>query len=376
MGHVNCCNRKDDDSGKMTMTYYSRERQIQDFNSFKARGQAGLMNNHDVIIVGNENDEEDLLKKLVIIQKRYMSYKNRALFLERKADLLHEHETKLKHIQDIFTSIFEKNLTHMNLSAFDSKHIYHNSEGNSRRIFKASIAKYETNEIFSFYKGEINIFGRKHGFGTLYYKDNSYYQGFWVEDSFSAFGRYIDSKGNLNEGKFNNWKLNGEGFKLNESGVKKGNFVEGMLQGFGLEETPDHVYEGYFVDDMKFGKGKYFFKLLNETYEGESKDNSITGYGMYIWNNNNVYEGTFLNGKMHGKGKYKWPDGAEYEGDYLDNIKQGNGRFKWSDGKYYIGEFLKGKPHGKGIIYYVDGSKYDITFQEGKPVSKNLINDT
>lgn len=380
MGPASCCNRKEDDSGKLTMTYLSRERQIQDFNSIKAKSQNAYIND-DTNNGINENsrtgrgDEEDLLKKLLLLQRSYIIYKNKSRFLEKKAELQEEHENKIKHLQDMFISIFEKNLTQMNLSAFDSKYIYQDSQGKQRILFKASIAKYESNELFSFYKGEINIFGRKHGYGTLYYKDNSFYQGFWVDDSFSAFGRFIDSKGNLNEGRFLNWKLNGEGLKVNELGVKKGYFMEAKLNGIGIEDTPEHLYEGNFVDDIKSGKGKYFFKLLNETYEGESKDNSITGYGIYIWNNNNVYEGTFLNGKMHGNGKYKWPDGAEYEGDYIDNIKQGKGKFKWSDGKCYEGEFSKGKPHGKGIIYYIDGSKYDIIFQEGKPVSKNIIID-
>ena len=73
-----------------------------------------------------------------------------------------------------------------------------------------------------------------------------------------------------------------------------------------VEETNEHIYEGDFKYDKKNGNGKLTYKLLKDTYEGEFKDNNITGVGFYTWVNKDTYNGSFLNGKMHGKGLYKW----------------------------------------------------------------------
>jgi hypothetical protein len=36
---------------------------------------------------------------------------------------------------------------------------------------------------------------------------------------------------------------------------------------------------------------------MNDIYEGEFQDNMITGYGFYVWANQDSYKGTFINGK-------------------------------------------------------------------------------
>lgn len=133
----------------------------------------------------------------------------------------------------------------------------------------------------------------------------------------------------------------------------------------GIDETNEHVYQGNFKHDKKEGMGKLEYKTIKDVYEGEFKDNNITGHGFYIWANQDQYTGLFLNGKMHGKGIYRWPDGGEYEGDYKHNIKEGKGRFKWSNGKIYEGPFKNGKPHGIGKLF-INNVPYDVEFKEGK----------
>jgi hypothetical protein len=323
------------------------------------------------------NSIDDMIResKFRLIQKTIINYLNRRKFKQSiKNELTEYSKIFLAKFDEALSSVYQNNLAKLQANTYDTTSIYHNENNNSIRIFKGVIAKYESNEIASLYKGELNIETEYHGFGILNLKNNSYYEGYWNRNIFSYFGRFIDETGCLHEGKFINGKLNGEGMKITQNGfVFKGNFVDNLLQGIGIEDNNEFTYEGNFENNLKSGKGKYQFKHLNESYEGISTNNDITGYGIYVWSNKDSYEGTFIKGKMHGKGKYKWPDGGEYEGDYLENLKEGNGVFKWSNGKIYVGTFSDGRPHGNGIISSLNGNKYEVEFSAGKIVSKTLI---
>lgn len=170
---------------------------------------------------------------------------------------------------------------------------------------------------------------------------------------------------------FINDKLNGYGEKQTLTGnIYRGEFIDNLKHGKGIEENSEHIYEGEFYQDKKEGKGKLTYIQISDSYEGEFKNNTITGTGFYIWSNKDTYQGTFIDGKMHGKGIYKWPDGGEYIGEYKDNIKEGYGKFKWCNGKIYKGPFKNGKPHGIGKLLLNDIS-YDVEFIEGKLTSNN-----
>ncbi len=176
----------------------------------------------------------------------------------------------------------------------------------------------------------------------------------------------VSSLFNIILGAFEKGKLSGYGEKYCLNGNNYiGQFKNGLKDGVGIDENNEHFYEGEFREDKKEGKGKLKYKIIQDTYEGEFKDNAITGTGFYIWSNRDTYEGTFLNGKMEGRGKYKWPDGGEYEGDYRNNIKEGVGRFKWSNGKIFEGPFKNGKPHGVGKLI-ISNVSYEVEFKDGK----------
>ena len=375
MGVISCC-KKNDENNEYTMFYQSREGHIQDLDDMKAKNE----NNVSIINITNQEEsfisglkEEDFkTKKFRSVQKTINGFLYRIKFRQIiRAELYQKSQNLLiKHEED-FTSVYQLNLAQFNTQIYNSSHIYNEEDGNLVRIFKCALVQNEQNQAVSLYKGEVNLETEKHGFGILYLKNSSYFEGYWIRDTFSCLGRYIDESGCLYEGKFLNGKLNGEGMKLTQKGsIFRGNFVDGYLEGFGYEESDELSYEGNFEREMKSGKGNYFFKLLNEKYDGISTNNEITGYGTYVWNNKESYEGPFLKGKMHGKGKYKWPEGGEYEGDYFDNIKTGMGIFKWSNGKVYEGSFADGKPHGSGIIKSLSDNKYEVVFVNGKIVNK------
>lgn len=66
------------------------------------------------------------------------------------------------------------------------------------KVYEAKILLYGDKAYFS---GQVDINYHKHGLGKLINKDGTKYQGFWLNDEFTGWGRYIDQEGSLFEGK-------------------------------------------------------------------------------------------------------------------------------------------------------------------------------
>jgi len=258
------------------------------------------------------------------------------------------------------------------------KKFYPENSGLFNNYFgKVHSTKIFFNNFSQFYSGTVNKENQKHGFGTLIDKDGRQYEGKFYQDQINGWCEYIDNESNIFQGFFFNNKLTGKGQKFSFNGdFYEGDFYEFQKQGQGFEETKDYKYNGSFFNDKKNFKGKIEFKQNKDIFDGDFKDDAITGNGKYLWGNGDKFNGSFLNGKMHGYGFYQWPDGSEYEGSYVDNIKNGKGKFKWSNGKIFEGPFLNGKQHGKGKLIYPDGRVRVIFFEEGKmKIEENKIDN-
>jgi hypothetical protein len=226
----------------------------------------------------------------------------------------------------------------------------------------------------SIYSGFVNIRTKPHGQGFMIKEDGTKHIGNWENGEFTGFGRCISSKGDYYEGTFSNLKMHGSEGKFISADKDIffcGDWENGLRQGKGREETSEYLYEGDFNNNKKEGTGKKYFKMLDETYKGDFKDDEQTGRGLYFCNNSDVFDGDFVKGKMHGTGVYKWHDGSEYKGQYIDNIKEGFGEYKMQNGKIYRGPFLAGQPHGKGTVEK-DGKTTDVEFCEGKIIKKSV----
>ena len=102
-------------------------------------------------------------------------------------------------------------------------------------------------------------------------------------------------------------------------------------------------------------------------YEGQIKNNQLTGKGTYLFPSGATYEGEIVNGLRHGYGKYKSKDGITYEGEWKDGKKEGNGIMVKGD-MTYEGSFSKGVIDGYGKLYWSNGNIYEGNFNH------NLIN--
>lgn len=219
-------------------------------------------------------------------------------------------------------------------------------------------------ENFSIYYGQMNKKTQKHGYGVLLINTGEKYEGYWENDAFRPYGRYINIKGEIFEGAFDNGKLHGEGKFISHDKTYVGSFFYGQKNGNGKEISEAEEYEGEFKNDKKDGKGKLTFKQSDNSYCGEFKDGKLTGTGEFSWKGGDRFVGMILNGVFEGKGKYYWKDGNFYEGNYENGIRKGLGIFKWKDGRIYKGEFDSNVPHGNGII--IDkGKEKSVRFIKG-----------
>ena len=244
------------------------------------------------------------------------------------------------------------------------------------------------------FKGKLEDKKNICGKGKMYYKDGRKYEGNFKNGKLNGKGKYTTNNGVIYEGIFNNGNLSGKGnitkfvsisqedksqiCQEKEKNYKieyEGEIKDFKREGKGKEKTSEYQYDGDFHNDMKNGKGISVFFNSGDKYEGEFRDDKITGHGKYIWNNKNIYEGEFFDGKMHGKGIYKWPEGNEYEGEYNNNIREGKGRFRWKNGIIFEGNFIKGKPEGRGKMIY-NNNKKDVEYKNGNIIGnfQEIIN--
>ena len=223
----------------------------------------------------------------------------------------------------------------------------------------------------SFYSGSVNQKNQKHGFGLLMKSTGERYDGFFENDVFQPYGRYINEKGEFFEGSFENWKLNGEGKTIKGEKQYEGSFFYGLRSGQGIEISESEEYKGSFINDKKDGKGKLNFLKSKNIYKGDFKDGKMTGNCDFLWKNGERYLGDIVNGVLDGRGRYFWVDGMEYEGNYDKGVRRGYGVFKWKDGKIYKGEFENNVPHGNGVIIQ-NGTEKNVKSFNGASINGTL----
>jgi hypothetical protein len=248
-------------------------------------------------------------------------------------------------------------------------------------IFKYKSKNFHSNDLDTCldsalycYKGSVNIYtNKKCGYGELIYLDGSQKIGTFYNDEFVGWNTYVNYEGILFVGYFFKNKLNGKGLKYNPDNdhLYKGDFVNGMRHGYGNDFRNNSKYKGQFYFDKKHGNGEIEL-ITGDVYKGEFKNNKISGYGHYIWkNNNHEYIGYFLDGKFHGEGYYKWGDNQYFKGNYINGIKEGRGEIGFNNGKKCFVNFVNGEPCGKGTLIDKNHNIIETEFENGKLKNQN-----
>ena len=219
------------------------------------------------------------------------------------------------------------------------------------------------------YKGQWNINCEKHGIGIFVYENGTIYYGNFINDIKKGRGILIQPNGDFYQGYFDNDHINGNGsLTINNDYTYTGTWVNGVKHGSGLEIYNKTLakYEGGFENNLKHGKGKYYFSD-GSMYKGSFVKDLFEGKGVMKWIDGCKYEGEFKKGKMDGEGKFTWKDGVEYIGMYSKGKKNGLGVIKFKNGKSVKGKWINNILQGKGEVF---GNKmellYEITSRYGK----------
>lgn len=156
--------------------------------------------------------------------------------------------------------ILQNNQTEAKISVFVNGDSYAGDYMNGKIHGKGTYV-FANSQTLIKYIGEFE-FGRRSGFGTLYYKDGATYVGHFRND--------------LREGKGKQAYANGE------------------------------VYQGDFFEEMRHGHGKYTYPD-GEYYEGQFVFSKYQGEGVYHFADGRIYTGSFSNDLFHGYGVLKNP---------------------------------------------------------------------
>ena len=233
-----------------------------------------------------------------------------------------------------------------------------------------------------YYKGEVDERGKRHGEGTYYWSDGSYFRGKWSEDK-AVSGKYYWPTGTYYEGTVtdNGKKISvtGKGTTYFKSGaIYKGYHENCYEDGKGTMYYTDGVtYKGNWQKGAYYGKGKLSF------YEGvyyvgffDYRNDNRNFSGKKFLPSGSYYEGSFINKNLEGFGRY-YNSFKEliYEGEYKNNQRNGYGKYYYPDRSYYSGEWKDNKKHGKGFIKYLDGSTIEGTWKDDVYDGKFVITD-
>ena len=72
-------------------------------------------------------------------------------------------------------------------------------------------------------------------------------------------------------------------------------------------------------------------------------------------------------------GKFLWQDGSTYEGEFRDNMISGEGVYKWANGKVYEGEYEVATDEEEVVKMLIDDDNQDMLLTlEAKLKSKKL----
>ncbi len=102
---------------------------------------------------------------------------------------------------------------------------------------------------------------------------------------------------------------------------------------------------------------KYMENEEDEILDGiERIKNLADGTAQVTYVNGTKYEGDFKNNSITGKGTIYENDGTRSVGSFQNGKFEGNVKIFFNNGDIYDGEFHNNEPHGPGVILNADGT--------------------
>ena len=189
-------------------------------------------------------------------------------------------------------------------------------------------------------------------------------------------------------GEFSQGKKSGKGkieYFSPEKKIYEGEFVEDYPSGYGKEVYENGVcYEGFFLKGKKNNKGKLTLSNGGQ-YIGDFKEDILAGNGFFKWSESKNYKGEWKNNCIDGFGVFTDGD-KKYIGYYQKDLKNGVGAnyyvnnniyiiTKWKDDKIINGIALVYDKEGKEEIVKIENNIIAKKFTQDE-VSANKIKNT
>ena len=248
--------------------------------------------------------------------------------------------------------------------------------------------------------------GKLNGIGKITGTSGTY-EGTFRDGILNGQGLFINVNGNYQKGIFLNGKLNGQGKMIWATKNEKGELVieeivEGIFKDFKLItgsiiKKNGEVREGQFKNFELNGKGKLSYKHMHVTIftnplsifkdiyvkEGIFKDDELIKGLVKTWNGS-FEEGEFKNGTLHGKGlrsegygKYNsaeksFPNKEIMEGTFK-NGSLINGKITNTNGCSTNGKYINNLLNGNGEKILPDNSINRGVFQQDKLITGTII---
>ena len=216
MGNVEKCNCfKGDDKQTYTIEERKNDSKVAttpskspfNANTFLSKSKAKTKTNDDFESKIKSLSKNDLLSitKLLAYCKGVLFRKHFTLTI--KASLISEFNSLYnKCMEDFTTQTMLKAESYKDNCYNPNGWINHTNQKEDSR-FKVNYGKVlETKLLISkdgscIYSGSINYRQQKHGFGVLLNSNGEKFEGFWLNDKFSGWGKHIDAEGNILVGK-------------------------------------------------------------------------------------------------------------------------------------------------------------------------------
>ncbi|VVD01740.1 unnamed protein product [Leptidea sinapis] len=178
------------------------------------------------------------------------------------------------------------------------------------------------------------------------------------------------------QGQFKDNQIHGKGIiQWKDDTWYEGYFVGSLRHGRGLyvDSRKQRSYTGEWLCGTKHGQGAIYYSGTFKNsydvsgYKGEWEYYTREGKGLMIWPNHDFYRGGWKNDVMSGFGIYIWeacynnsmsvPSLIAYNGNWEKGQRHGYGvlNLGFGLGSYYKGEFRKDKKDGAGMIVTNNG---------------------
>ncbi len=217
------------------------------------------------------------------------------------------------------------------------------------------------------YFGELKD-GKRHGFGIFTFTDGRVQEGVWANDQFVRAEKInLPPVNQQTDVAINEERRRLDADRNSQSKLPPCPPVDYSKNTHGERIAKWHNCFGRYVQELNDA-------YKGDIYEGEFRNGTFNGQGIYTHTDGSKYVGGQKDGKKHGQGSATYANGNKYVGEYKDDKMHGHGTGTFSNGEKYMGEWKDNQYNGQGIYTYANGRVEEGIWADNKFVRAEKIN--